>query len=92
MKKIATLKNPIETWQKLLKDVEDLETFEALATEEKDETALRQIETETASLYSRVAALETRTKLSGESDILNAIVSIHAGAGGTESCDWADML
>jgi len=92
MKKIATLKNPIETWQKLLKDVEDLETFEALATEEKDETALRQIETEAASLYSRVAALETRTKLSGESDILNAIVSIHAGAGGTESCDWADML
>lgn len=92
MKKLSWLKNTVQNWQKLADDIDTLESLETIAVEEKDETSLRQIETEAQTLASQVSALEFRTKLSGEADILNAIVSIHAGAGGTESCDWAAML
>jgi len=92
MKKLSSLKNIVGLWERLSSEVSDLESLEAIAQEEKDETTLKQIEEETLKVAAKISELEIKTKLSGESDILNAIVSIHAGAGGTESCDWAEML
>jgi peptide chain release factor 2 len=92
MKKLAAVKAPVEMWAKIAADLSDMETLETLAAEEKDEIALAQVAAEGEALARRMRSFEIQTKLSGESDLLNAIVSIHAGAGGTESCDWADML
>lgn len=92
MKKLAAIKAPVEMWAKIAADLSDMETLETLAAEEKDESALAQVAAECEALSRRMRSFEIQTKLSGESDLLNAIVSIHAGAGGTESCDWADML
>ncbi len=74
----------------------DLETYLHLAHEEKDaasrEALLAEIQTELAKSDAYVAELETNTLLSGETDHLNAILTIKPGAGGTESQDWAEML
>ncbi|MFH0732578.1 MAG: peptide chain release factor 2 [Candidatus Omnitrophota bacterium] len=60
--------------------------------DEHDTASCEHIQKEIASLKSKAASLEFKSILSGENDINNAIVSINAGAGGTESCDWANML
>ena len=74
----------------------DIETYLHLAHEESDvtqrESVLRDIERELNSADEYVSQLETETLLSGESDRLNAILTIKSGAGGTESQDWAEML
>jgi len=64
----------------------------ALAEADGDEGMLVEIERELGGLEGQVAALETRSLLSGEHDRLGALVIIHPGAGGTESQDWAEML
>jgi len=68
----------------------DLDTLFELAREGED--ALGEIESELAKFSERLAKLETAMLLSGENDSLSAIVTIHPGAGGTESQDWAEML
>ncbi len=82
--------------EKLLRIVSDIETYLHLAMEETDVTqregVLRDIERELAAADEYVSQLETTTLLSGESDPLNAILTIKPGAGGTESQDWAEML
>src|SRR5690606_4502241 len=52
----------------------------------------RELDASVAKLYDEMDDLEARSFLSGPHDHLNAIITVHAGAGGTESCDWADML
>lgn len=79
----------------LERQVEDLEMLKALAADESGEaqaTAFREVEAEHAALLKNLEAFELQSLLSGEHDHSNAFVTIHAGAGGTESCDWADML
>ncbi len=71
--------------------VDALEYFE-MAKSEKDEETLEMLYEEANSLQERTNALEVQMMLSGEHDGNNAIVSIHPGAGGTESQDWANML
>lgn len=61
-------------------------------TEESDVSALKHLDEETAYLQKKIDALEFQKLLSGPNDPNNAILSINAGAGGTESCDWASML
>jgi len=82
--------------EKLTRIVSDIETYIHLAKEETDvaqrEGVLRDIERELASAAEYLSQLETSTLLSGESDPLNAILTIKPGAGGTESQDWAEML
>jgi len=82
--------------EKMTGIVSDLETYFHLAHEETDmaqrESLLRDIERELAADDEYVSQLETETLLSGESDRMNAIVTIKPGAGGTESQDWAEML
>ncbi|HEV2304443.1 MAG TPA: peptide chain release factor 2 [Candidatus Acidoferrales bacterium] len=82
--------------EKLTRAVSDVETYFHLAQEESDsaqrEAVLRDISAELDSADKFVSDLETQTLLSGESDPLNAIMTIKPGAGGTESQDWAEML
>jgi peptide chain release factor 2 len=63
-----------------------------MAEAEADESMLAELERELSRLEPDVAALETRSLLTGEHDRLGALVNIHPGAGGTESQDWAEML
>jgi peptide chain release factor 2 len=69
---------------------DDIDAYFELARE--GEPIEAELEKEIQSLGEFVEQLETRTMLSGETDPLNAIVTVHPGAGGTESQDWADML
>jgi peptide chain release factor 2 len=79
-------------WTKLEKEVEDCQVFLELAREGADEEIEKELEQSTGRIEQEVAELEFKRMLSGENDFNNAIVNIHAGAGGTEAQDWADML
>ena len=80
----------LKTEDELGRRVSEIETYFELAGE--GESVEAELKRELDALDSQVDKLETETLLSGETDMLNAIVTIHPGAGGTESQDWADML
>jgi peptide chain release factor 2 len=79
-------------WQVPMSALRDLEALLSLAIEEKDDSLSGEITAEIESLDKVVNGCELRMMLRNEEDAMNAIMSIHAGAGGTESQDWADML
>jgi peptide chain release factor 2 len=90
MRERKRLDTILSTEEELGRRVSEIETYFELAGEgEQVESELKR---ELDSLREQVDKLETETLLSGENDMLNAIVTIHPGAGGTESQDWADML
>jgi peptide chain release factor 2 len=90
MREKKRLENMITTESDLVRRTEDISAYFDLAKEgENVEADLRR---EITDLQQRVERLETETLLSGENDPRNAIVTIHPGAGGTESQDWAEML
>jgi peptide chain release factor 2 len=92
---ISRKKRLVEKMRALLTEVEDVKTMAELSDEEEgDDAELAATETEqlTAKLQVKIDRLELQSFLSGPHDSKNAILSVHAGAGGTESCDWADML
>ena len=72
--------------------VEDATELYDMAKEENDQEALTALFDDAATLESQIRSMEIEVLLSGESDSNNAIVTIHPGAGGTESQDWAEML
>lgn len=82
----------IQTWQNLFQEVEDCELLLEMAVEEQDEETIREVHKKTRSLEKNVRDLELRQMLSEENDTEDAIVSINAGAGGTEAQDWVEML
>lgn len=86
----------IEPLAALSQRTEDLEILRALAEEESEasaqHTAFTEVTQEYATVLRDLENLELKVLLSGEFDRNNAFLTIHAGAGGTESCDWADML
>lgn len=84
------LKSCVDPYQKSVKKLEDLKELTTIS--DGDEEFSRQLEDELLSLQKEVSALEIQSFLSGPFDRNNAILSINAGAGGTESCDWANML
>jgi peptide chain release factor 2 len=86
-KRLETLLN---TEEELGRRVSEIETYFELAGE--GEQVESELQRELEMLNQQVEKLETETLLSGDNDMLNAIVTIHPGAGGTESQDWADML
>lgn len=92
MKELKNLKDFIETVQALEMKFEDLKVLLEMAYEENDEGLISEIEEELASFETSFETMRIETLLSGEYDKDNAIVTLHAGAGGTESCDWANML
>jgi peptide chain release factor 2 len=90
--KLNSLKEKVETWEKLKKREEDLKVLAQLFEEEEEESLISEIEQEVQSLSEELKKLEFKKVLSGKYDRSNAIFTIHSGAGGTESCDWAEML
>ena len=71
---------------------EDINALIELTEEEEDREMIKEIQREIAKFEKEFEDLRIRTLLSGEYDSCNAIVTLHAGAGGTDSCDWANML
>ncbi len=92
MKEVKGLKDVLETMQGLLQAHEDILLLIEMAYEENDASVIEELETEIAAFEEKFEETRIRTLLSGEYDKDNAIVTLHAGAGGTESCDWASML
>ncbi len=95
MKAVARLESLIETWRTLESGSQDLQTLLELAAEadEADRApVLAEIEAELATLRAQFDALEMSLTLGGPYDVRNALLSVHAGAGGTEAQDWAEML
>jgi peptide chain release factor 2 len=76
----------------LEKSLEEMSILREMAEEEADEGSLREVETSIKEFEEKLSALEFQTMLGGPDDHKNAILSINAGAGGTESQDWASML
>ena len=87
---LSAVKNVIEPYEKVLKEVGDLDELIELAGE--DDGMLQEVSDLVSELSRELEQLELVSFLSGELDHNNAYFSIHAGAGGTESCDWASML
>jgi peptide chain release factor 2 len=92
MAELSALEDDLRSFEDLAGRFEDARVLHTLAQEESDKAtwdeSLRALEGVERSLEE----LEIRTLLSGEHDDADAIASVHAGAGGTESCDWAEML
>ena len=92
----ASVRNKVLPLAQLSLRVGDLEVLRDLAQEEANpesqSTAFKEVEKEYQVLLKELEGLELKTLLSGEFDKNNAFLTINAGAGGTESCDWADML
>lgn len=89
--RLKELKSTIEPFRNSLQQYQELEELLTIL-DESDKNAIAELEGDLSKLAKRVDELEFRSLLSGEHDRNNAILSINAGAGGTESCDWASML
>jgi len=92
MRELDGLKSTVELWNGLGKEIEDALEMLELVSEEGDESALSDLEAEVEELEKRLADHEFQLALSGKHDKDDAILAIHAGAGGTEAQDWASML
>lgn len=82
----------VEKWKRQREDLEDLGMLAEIASDEQDDRAQEEIGSELQKLVAAVREDEFRMMLGSEQDPMNAIMSIHAGAGGTEAQDWAEML
>lgn len=92
MRELKSLKGIIEEYNRLASEYEDVEVLLQMGYEEKDQSLIPEIEETLNSFIKDFETLKLDTLLSDEYDKENAILTIHAGAGGTESCDWAQML
>lgn len=91
-KRIKDLTDRIDGFQSLLTAVSDAKELLAMAQEEEEGDVVQEVAQEVPELYKKVEALRLSTMLKGEYDHNNAILSLHAGAGGTEAQDWVQML
>lgn len=92
LQKIKEYNVKIERFNSLKSDWEDLSTLVELAIAEDDETVLEEITTGFNRLSEKMESMKLETLLSGPYDKNNAIITLHAGAGGTEAQDWCQML
>lgn len=92
MKTLSSLKEDVEVFRKLNDQYEEIETLLEMAYEENDASLIPEIEETLKDFITSLENIRVKTMLSGEYDRDNAIMTLHAGAGGTESCDWASML
>ncbi len=96
VEQVSRLKSLLNPLKDLERSVDDFDALQQLAAEEGNPAQRAQAEKELATEHSRllhaVEEFELRQFLSGEHDQASAFLTIHSGAGGTESCDWADML
>jgi len=89
--RMKAVKSKVEPLEGALAEFKDLDEL-ARIIEPDDEDSLKELESDLERLEKKLSRLETLYLLSGNHDVNNAILSLHAGAGGTESCDWAQML
>jgi len=92
LKERTALSNRLDRFNRLAAEIEDHQGLYDMAVEEADEDTLRDLAGQAAELQQRVDRYALELMLDGEDDDKNAIISINAGAGGTEAQDWADML
>lgn len=88
----ASLREKIDLWQRFRQEVEDGKLLAEMALEEGDESTLKEVERDVARLEEEINGLELQSLLGDRDDRRNAIISINAGAGGTEAQDWVEML
>ena len=89
MQRLAEQKRVVERWRTLAKSVADIDELASLAMEEEDPSLEEEIRSETEAISNRLDELDLEMAFRSEYDARNAILAIHAGAGGTESQDWA---
>ena len=92
MRRLASLQEEVGVWEELAGRVADAQALLELAIADEDEAVARDIACEVEAIETELKRLEFRLLLSGEHDRDDAILAIHAGAGGTEAQDWAEML
>lgn len=92
VKELKNLKDTIANYDKLVTEYEDIQVLMEMADEEEDVSLLPEIEDSIQKLQNKLEEVRISTLLSDKYDKENAILTLHAGAGGTESCDWASML
>lgn len=92
MRRLSEQKKAVERWRGIEKRGADIAELILLSTEEQDTALAAEIGADIEQLAAQLGKLELELAFSGEYDLRNALLSIHAGAGGTESQDWADML
>jgi len=91
-RRLADLRDFYDSWMKIKEDAGELYGYVELAEEEGDDAAMGSVEAQLAELQQRFKRLEFTTMMDEEHDDKDAIIAIHAGAGGTEAQDWAEML
>jgi peptide chain release factor 2 len=92
LQKLKTLKSQLEKYNEIISKWDDLYTLCQLAIEEEDESVISEIENDFKEFKKEYEDLKIHTLLTGPYDKNNAILTLHAGAGGTEAQDWAQML
>lgn len=92
MKDFDLAKSDIHTYNGLRQSLVDINDLIDLAEEENDQTCYEEISQDISDIQKKVSKLSFRLKLSGQMDRNDAILTLNAGAGGTESCDWVEML
>ena len=92
MRDLTRQRNLVGVWRDLEKKATDLQEMTVLAIEEEDSSLKEEIQLELKKLSSRFEQLESQQLFTGDYDNRNAMLALHAGAGGTESQDWANML
>ena len=86
------MRNKLEVFDKANKAVSDAEVMIKLAEEEGDESVLEEVDKDLSEAEKEIEEIRLRTLLKGKYDSCDAILTLHAGAGGTEACDWTEML
>lgn len=92
MQELAAARDRVETWRSLERRVRDATELIELAEAESDDSVLQSADADLTATEKELEALEFQLQLSGQYDARNAILAVHAGAGGTDSQDWAEML
>ena len=92
MRQLGAAKDLVQIWRDLEKETSELRDMTVLAIEEKDDSIQQEVQRDIKRITSHLDSLEIKLMLGDEFDSRNAIMALHAGAGGTESQDWAEML
>lgn len=89
---MGQLQDLIEVWEKNFNDLEEADMLLEMAIEERDQDIQQEVAASISGLMGRIDQVELECMFSGEHDQSNAMLAIHAGAGGTEAQDWVEML
>ncbi len=92
LQKLKSLKSKVEEYQNLVNGLDDVRTLNDLGLEEQDESVIIEVGEMIKNIRENLTKLRLQTLLTGQYDKNNAILTLHAGAGGTEAQDWVQML